>query len=41
MRYVGVDVGKGKCVAAFVDEDGVLVDESRLYGDKLKRLSRL
>ncbi|MEM3550867.1 MAG: IS110 family transposase [Candidatus Bathyarchaeia archaeon] len=33
MRYVSVDVGKGKCVAAFVDGDGVLVDEFSFAND--------
>jgi transposase len=27
VRYVGVDIGKGKCRAAFVGEDGVLINE--------------
>jgi len=33
LRYVGVDVGKRKCRAAVVDEDGVLVDEFSFFND--------
>jgi len=33
MRYVGVDVSKRKCRAAFIDEDGEVVDEFSFRND--------
>ena len=33
MRYIGVDVSKGKCRAAVVDEDGEIVDEFSFSND--------
>jgi len=33
LRYVGVDVGKRKCRAAVVDEDGVLIKEFSFVND--------
>ena len=33
VKYVGVDVGKRKCRAAVVDEDGVLIKEFSFTND--------
>jgi len=33
MKYVGVDIGKRKCRAAFIDEDGEVVDEFSFRND--------
>ena len=33
MKYVGVDISKRKCRAAFIDEDGEIVDEFSFSND--------
>ena len=33
MRYVGVDIGKWKCQAAFMDQEGTILEEFTFRND--------